>query len=314
MAGVASGGFMCRWTTTPGVHSFGALPRATFFVNTRADVRPGTPTTIKISPRRVCVSNTRRRRVPESGARAAFSLRRAVRGACGADLRASERGVRLGARCRSCSRVLRAHGVAAVVPSGGGGDRGSSRVGGARGLTRRGWESVTATAPVSHRAWSAWSFAETRAGPSGPTRGFHARGGADGVARREIDEDGHKDGDKLDEPAPRGIEPPMAPWGGRGSERPQLRQGRRRHVRVHAHRSVAQTQDAAEAPRCRADPGAGEDARDCGFAACHAVPPGDVIRVKVAVLENRGRANAFTGILPRGGTGGMESFTRVGGG
>ena len=43
--------------------------------------------------------------------------------------------------------------------------------------------------------------------------------------------------------------------------------------------------------------------------------PGDVIRVKVAVLENRGRANAFTGIcIARRNRGDAASFTCGGGG
>ena len=187
---------------------------------------------------------------------------------------------------------------------------GSSRVGGARGVTRRGWESVTATAPVSHRAWSAWSFAETRAGPSGPTRGFHASAVAPMASRDAKSMKTHKDGDKLT-PAPRGIEPPMAPWeagaqndpnfgkggGGMSAFTPTARLRKRKTLQKRA-AFLVQTLEQ-------------EKMRETA-ASSPVTPfrPGDVIRVKVAVLENRGRANAFTGIcIARRNRGMGSSFT-----
>jgi large subunit ribosomal protein L19 len=187
---------------------------------------------------------------------------------------------------------------------------GSSCVGGARGVTRACVESATETACASHRAWIARSFAETRAGTHTTTRGFHASAVAPMASRDAKSMKTHKDGDKLT-PAPRGIDPPMTPWeagarndpnfgkggGGMSAFTPTARLRKRKTLQKRA----AFLMQTLENEKMR------EIARSSPVTPFR---PGDVIRVKVAVLENRGRANNFTGIcIARRNRGLGSSFT-----
>ena len=120
----------------------------------------------------------------------------------------------------------------------------------------------------------------------------------------------HKPGDKL-VPAPRGIAPPMTPWEAGKQNDPNFGKGgggmsaftptkdlRKRKTLQKRAKYLMQSLEHEQMTQIAAD--------------SPVVPfrPGDVIRVKVEVLENRGRANNFTGIcIARRNRGMGSSFT-----
>ena len=275
MAGVASGGFMCRWTTTPGVHSFRRFrERTTKAAQKLAPTStPGDANDDQDQPAQgLCFAHTAspRARVRRAGG---VQVGRRARKGClrGRSTSFRTRRVRLGARCRSCSRVSPRARRRCGCPIGGGGDRGIVPRGRCERVdARRGWESVTATAPVSHRAWSAWTRVETRAGRSGPTRRRRTPPRWRAMASRDAKSmKTHKDGDKLAPPTRRRIEPPMAPWGGWRSRTTPTSARAAGGMSAFTPTARLRKRKTLQKRRrvSRADPGAGEDRvtrADCG--------------------------------------------------
>jgi large subunit ribosomal protein L19 len=147
--------------------------------------------------------------------------------------------------------------------------------------------------------------------PSSPlARGFHATAGVAMGARDAKSMKIVPEGKKL-RPRPRGIEPPETPWAAGKRNDPNFGRG---GGGMSPFTPTAQLRKRKTyQKRCAYIMQTLEHEKMSEIAAGSAVPafrPGDVLRVKVEVLENRRRANWFTGIcIARRNRGMGSSFT-----
>jgi large subunit ribosomal protein L19 len=185
---------------------------------------------------------------------------------------------------------------------------GGSRISPIQRSARTACAQTVGTRPVSPTQWNA----VTRGWPvsSSSKQGFHTSSSSQMASRDAKSMKLHKPGDKL-VPAPRGIEPPIPAWeaglandanfgkgGGGMSPFTPTKDLRKRKTLQKRASFLMQTLEHEKMTQISAD------------SCVTPFRPGDVIRVKVAVLENRGRANNFTGIcIARRNRGMGSSFT-----